>query len=147
MKIVTINGHDYEVDRGGLEVVAVRADELEVRIDGRTHVVPYVVQGSTVSFAYEGETYTAEVAEKGARGRGRHREQSTGAPMPGVVLKILVKQGDVVAKGAPLVILEAMKMEHVITAPRDATIAAVHCVEGEMVQPGVELVTFDEDRS
>ena len=63
--------------------------------------------------------------------------------MPGVVLKILVKQGDVVAKGAPLLILEAMKMEHQIIAPREGAIAAVNCSEGEMVQPGIDLVTLE----
>jgi biotin carboxyl carrier protein len=60
--------------------------------------------------------------------------------MPGLVLKLVVKQGDVVAKGAPLIILEAMKMEHQITAPFDGTVAAIHCKEGELVQPGVDLV-------
>jgi 3-methylcrotonyl-CoA carboxylase alpha subunit len=42
-------------------------------------------------------------------------------------------------------ILEAMKMEHTITAPRDGVIASVNCREGEMVQPGVDLVTMKED--
>ncbi|MBV8546332.1 MAG: acetyl-CoA carboxylase biotin carboxyl carrier protein subunit [Acidobacteria bacterium] len=64
------------------------------------------------------------------------------APMPGVVLKILVNVGDEVAKGAPLLILEAMKMEHQITAPRDGKVAAINCKEGEMVQPGLDLVTL-----
>ena len=60
--------------------------------------------------------------------------------MPGLVLKILAKQGDVVSKGAPLVVLEAMKMEHQIVAPKDGTVVKVNCVEGELVQPGVDLV-------
>ena len=62
--------------------------------------------------------------------------------MPGVVLKILVNAGDEVTKGAPLLILEAMKMEHQIAAPRDGTVAAINCKEGEMVQPGLDLVTL-----
>jgi 3-methylcrotonyl-CoA carboxylase alpha subunit len=53
-----------------------------------------------------------------------------------------VSVGDEVAKGAPLLILEAMKMEHQITSPRDGTIASVNCKEGEMVQPGLDLVTL-----
>ena len=153
MKIVTIGGEQSEValERDGatfrsgehsLEIVEMRADEVELRIDGRLHVVPYVVEGSTVSFAFEGETYVADVSKKGSRPRGRHRELSTSAPMPGTVLKILVSQGDVVAKGAPLLILEAMKMEHQVVAPRDGVVASINCREGEMVQPGVELVTM-----
>jgi biotin carboxyl carrier protein len=145
-KLVTIHGQQSEVEprAQGVEIVAVRPDEMELRVGGKLHVVPYVVQGTSVSFAFEGEIYFAEVTEKGARAKGRHREQSTAAPMPGLVLKILVRQGDVVAKGAPLLILEAMKMEHQIVAPKDGTIAAVNCREGELVQPGVELVTMSD---
>ena len=146
-KIVTVAGQQSEVDprEQGVEILAVRPDEMELRAGGKVHVVPYVVQGTTVSFAFEGEIWFADVADKGARAKARHREQSTAAPMPGLVLKILVRQGDVVAKGAPLLILEAMKMEHQIVAPRDGTVAAIHCQEGELVQPGVELVTMNED--
>lgn len=146
MKIVTIGSQQTEVDprETGIEIVAVRADEMELLIDGRVQVVPYAIQGSTISFSYDGEIYFAEVADKGVRAKARHRDASMSAPMPGLVLKILVRQGDVVAKGAPLLILEAMKMEHQITAPRDGVIASVNCREGDLVQPGVELVTMKE---
>jgi len=146
MKIVTIGSQQTEVDprEHGIEIVAVRADEMDLRVDGRLHVVPYAVQGTTISFSYDGEIYFAEVVEKGARAKVRHRDASMAAPMPGLVLKILVRQGDVVAKGAPLLILEAMKMEHQITAPRDGKIAAINCAEGELVQPGVDLITLEE---
>lgn len=141
MKIVTIDGNTSEVETAGVvDVLAVREDEIELRAGGRTHLVPFVIQGSTVYFVFDGETYAADVSDKGARAKARHRERSTSAPMPGAVLKIVVKQGDVVAKGAPLLILEAMKMEHQINAPFDGTVAAIHCKEGELVQPGVDLV-------
>ncbi len=145
MKIVTIGGKQTEVELdGSIEVLSVGDEEIELRVGGRQHVVPYVIQGSTVYFVFDGETYVADVAEKGARARARHRDHSTEAPMPGVVLKILVRQGDVVAKGTPLLILEAMKMEHQIVAGHDGTVTAINCTEGEMVQPGVELVTMSE---
>jgi len=121
-----------------IEVVAVRGNEAELRIDGRTAVVPFVVQGTEVWFALDGEIWTIDVADQ--RPRARHRDHSLSAPMPGIVLKILVKQGDHVSKGAPLLILEAMKMEHQVVAPRDGTVAAINCAEGELVQPGVDLV-------
>lgn len=144
MKIVSIDGKETEVELdGSVEVVAVREDEIELRVGDRLHVVPYVIQGSTVHFAFEGETYVAEVTERGARAKARHRDHSTEAPMPGAVLKILVKQGDVVAKGTPLLILEAMKMEHQIVAGHEGKVVSVNCKEGELVQPGVELVTLE----
>lgn len=128
-----------------IELVSTDGEEAEVRVDGRTHVVPYVIQGSTVSFSFDGEIYSIEVEEKG-RARARHKkDHSTEAPMPGVVLRILVREGDVVAKGAPLLILEAMKMEHQISAGHDGTIVSVNCREGELVQPGIELVTMNDE--
>jgi 3-methylcrotonyl-CoA carboxylase alpha subunit len=123
-----------------VELIATRGSEAEIRVGDRTFVVPFVIRGSTVSFAFDGEIYSLDVSGKSPRGRARHRDHSTEAPMPGVVLKILANPGDVVKKGAPLVVLEAMKMEHQILAPFDGTVSAVKCVEGEMVQPGVELV-------
>ena len=63
-----------------------------------------------------------------------------GPPMPATVVRIAVKPGDAVRAGDVLIALEAMKMELPIRAPRDGIVAAVHCQEGELVQPGVSLV-------
>jgi 3-methylcrotonyl-CoA carboxylase alpha subunit len=125
-----------------IELITVRGDEAELRVEGRTHFVPFVIDGTTISFAYGGEIWFVEVAEKGLRARARHRDHSMSAPMPGVVLKILVAVGDAVTKGTPLLILEAMKMEHQLTAPADGIVASINCKEGELVQPGLDLVTL-----
>src|SRR5947207_2906509 len=125
-----------------VEIIELRKNEAEIEIDGRTHFVPFLVIGTKVQFAFDGEIYSIEVQERGGRARTGHRDHSLEAPMPGLVLKVLVEAGSEVEKGAQLVILEAMKMEHAILAPRDGVIATVNCREGEMVQAGVDLVTM-----
>ena len=153
-RVVTVAGSQFtlEIERedgafraGSHEVtiVATRGNTAELRVDGTTVIVPFLVQGTRVSFLYEGETWTAELSEAGSRTRARHRDHSMSAPMPGVVLKILVGVGEEVSRGTPLLILEAMKMEHVINAPVDGVVKAIRCREGELVQPGVDLIEME----
>ncbi|MBI5432765.1 MAG: acetyl-CoA carboxylase biotin carboxyl carrier protein subunit [Planctomycetes bacterium] len=60
--------------------------------------------------------------------------------MPGIVVKLLVKEGDTVVKDQPLLILEAMKMQNEITAPSDGVVKVVHVREREAVSGGAKLV-------
>ena len=62
--------------------------------------------------------------------------------MPGQVLKIFVETGDVVRKGDPLLVLEAMKMEHQIAAPYDGRVESIGCKAGDLVQPGIDLISL-----
>ena len=64
------------------------------------------------------------------------------APMPGLVKLVRVAKGDAVVKGQPLLVLEAMKMEHAIAAPHDAVIAEI-VAEGRQVTDGDVLVRFE----
>jgi 3-methylcrotonyl-CoA carboxylase alpha subunit len=64
--------------------------------------------------------------------------------MPGRVVQLLVAAGDTVRRGQPLVVVEAMKMEHTIAAPRDGIIEAVRCATGELVEEGAELIVLAE---
>ena len=65
------------------------------------------------------------------------------APMPATVVKVLVEPGQAVAEGDTVLVLEAMKMELPIRAPRAGVVKAVHCAQGELVQPGVALVELE----
>ena len=65
------------------------------------------------------------------------------APMPGKIITVMVKVGDDVKKGTPLVILEAMKMEHTIVAPVDGIVSQVHFKVGEQVSDGDALLAFE----
>ncbi|NBU26545.1 MAG: 3-methylcrotonyl-CoA carboxylase, partial [Gammaproteobacteria bacterium] len=75
---------------------------------------------------------TAETADGGLR-----------APMPGRVVAVMVTPGQRVARGAPLLAMEAMKMEHVILAPADGVVVRVLAPEGGQVAEGAALVEFE----
>lgn len=65
------------------------------------------------------------------------------APMPGLVLDVVVSAGDTVSKGDTLLILEAMKMENAIKAPADLKIKEIHITIGSAVDKNQVLITFD----
>ena len=69
------------------------------------------------------------------------------APMSGTIVAVLVRPGDAVEKGAALVVLEAMKMEHVIVAPAAGRVGAVHFAVGERVVEGADVVDLDDAQS
>ena len=72
-----------------------------------------------------------------------HRGGHLTAPMSGTIVAVLVKAGDAVTKGAPLLILEAMKMEHTVMAPAAGTVSAVHYRQGDQVSEGVDLIDVE----
>jgi acyl-CoA carboxylase subunit alpha len=65
------------------------------------------------------------------------------APMPGAVVRVLVEAGATVAKGDPLVVLEAMKMEHTVTSPADGTVSEIRAAPGQQVDAGSVLIVVD----
>jgi 3-methylcrotonyl-CoA carboxylase alpha subunit len=74
-------------------------------------------------------------------------EGSMRSPLPGKIIDLRVKPGDTVSKGQPLLVLEAMKMEHTLAAPADGKVKAVRYGLGEQVAEGAELVEFEDTES
>jgi biotin carboxyl carrier protein len=66
--------------------------------------------------------------------------QRVDAPMPGKVVRVLVKQGDQVTEGQGLVVVEAMKMENELKSPKAGRVVELHAVEGAAVESGAKLV-------
>jgi len=66
------------------------------------------------------------------------------APMPGNVIRVLVKSGECVSRGQQLLVMEAMKMEHTIVAPVDGVVEKVLFNPGDLVQNGSELIEFTQ---
>jgi 3-methylcrotonyl-CoA carboxylase alpha subunit len=67
------------------------------------------------------------------------------APMPGLVKLLVAEAGQKVSAGDRLAVLEAMKMEHALTAPRDGTVAEVFCAQGDQVEAGAPLIQLEEE--
>ena len=66
------------------------------------------------------------------------------APMPGSVVKVLVAQGDEVRAGQPVLVLEAMKMQHTVSAPTDGVLATLDVRPGSQVAAGEVLAVVEE---
>ena len=78
-----------------------------------------------------------------AQGSGSAADGAILSPMPGKIIAVSVEEGDSVAKGDKLVTLEAMKMEHSLTAPFDGTVAELNAEEGGQVSEGAVLVQIE----
>lgn len=117
---------------------------IERNGDGTSTVAAAAVAGDTVWVQLRGEVFELHVVRGAVGGRSASRDQDAlSAPMPATVVRIAVKSGDRVGAGDLLIALEAMKMELPIRAPRDGVIGAIHCQEGELVQPGTQLLDLD----
>jgi biotin carboxyl carrier protein len=161
---ITVNGKEHQVD------VVERLGVLRVAVDGKPLDIDYqeadslgqvavLCEGKSFGLSIEGDEHTLSATIAGhlyaveiedERERAAHaaeRAQAKGggvvkATMPGIVVKLLVKEGETVAKDQPLLILEAMKMQNEMTAPSDGVVKQLHVREREAVSGGAKLVTL-----
>ncbi|MDK9695512.1 MAG: ATP-grasp domain-containing protein [Siculibacillus sp.] len=133
------------IETGAIEVAATLHPDgrLDARI-GATRL------GARVAFAgdrvavFTGRaqaTFTLVDPHAGDDAHHHHADRLV-APMPGSVVQVLVEAGAAVAKGDPLVVVEAMKMEHVIRAPHDGVVERVDVAVGDLVADGTELAVM-----
>ena len=123
---------------------------LQVDVDGRCREIRVAVDGDRVwVHSIEGGTHCVEVTAPLDR-RTRFSEAgalvgrwSARSPMPGAVVSVPVSVGDRVVAGDPVVVVEAMKMEHTLRAPADGVIAALPVAAGHQVRLDEELVVID----
>ncbi len=99
-------------------------------------------RGDVVWVGIDGHVFEFRVRRGARRRTSTADEDALSPPMSATVVRVLAKPGMTVAAGDVLIALEAMKMELGIRAPRDGVVEAVHCQEGDLVQPGTALVTL-----
>ncbi len=127
---------------------AVDGDALEVTVAGRRHALRVLERGGRLHLSGEAgwhgfRALDAHDAPRAAGGGSPGLDAPLTAPVPGVVASVEVAPGDAVAAGAPLVVLESMKMYQTLSAPAPARVSAVHCAAGDAVALGQALVTLE----
>lgn len=127
---VTLNGKTYEVEveKGK----AILLDEYEALAPAPAAAAPAAAAPAAAPVAAPAPAAPVNLAAG----------ETIAAPMPGNILRIDVNQGDTVKAGQILVILEAMKMENEIVAPRDGTVAQIVTSKGAVVDTGSPLIVI-----
>jgi biotin carboxyl carrier protein len=138
-----IDGKVYMTDFQGHNKGPETAQQT-IQINGASHKVWMAYDGDTVFIHAGGRHWSVkpiDILEKmtdEAAAGGDH----VSAPMPGMVMSVVVEAGDNVNKNDPLIVIESMKMETTITASRDGIIEQVHVDQGASFEKGTLLVSF-----
>lgn len=112
------------------------------KIDEATKTYDLKINGQFISVKAETK-FDHLLKELGISTGGAKKLKEIKAPMPGLVLDVKVKEGDVVKEGDIVVILEAMKMENVIKASGEATVKAIRVKKSDTIDKGEIMVTFE----
>lgn len=142
---VSLDGRDFPAD-----VLRIAPHHYSMLLDGRHYEVDVLEMEEASVVLVNGQPFRVEIRrERGRqggpqRGKGEDQtsQQSVIAPMPGKVVKLLVKPGDVVREGDGIVVVEAMKMENELKAPVAGTVAEIRTQEGKAVNGGDVLVVI-----
>ena len=140
----TMPGIDREIQLDG----RLDGDRLQVDIDGFRQPVTAAEHDGIISIYHGGGAFqfrplAADTGEEGdAASQGNPR-----APMTGRIVKLLVEPAQAVSANAPLLVMEAMKMEHTIRAPADGIVAEFFFQPGELVDGDAELLSFEADEA
>ncbi len=132
-----------------VEVLSVGEGEIQARLDGRHVVGAFAREGADVLIALNGDSYRLSkpsppnVDDAGPGGADAGGASLT-APMPGSVVKVLVNEGDEVDEGQLILVLEAMKTEHLVAASHDGVVSSLPYGEGDSVSGGAVLVELEE---
>jgi 3-methylcrotonyl-CoA carboxylase alpha subunit len=134
------------VDDATFEIEVEPGTDGRMRIiaDGRVTPARVAAQGDRRFVRVGRLDFVFERVARGAR-RGAPHGAGLEAPMPGVVTRVMVSAGDAVKKGQPLLAIEAMKMEHLIRAPRDGVVRSIDAGVGAMVDGGVALAELEPE--
>lgn len=169
MHTITINNKQYKTEvkstndkeiSGELNGKTIKVDFIKVRDDVyhmikdnksySVEVVKYIPEDKKLILKVNNTSYTLDVKDKyddllhslGLDSLASKKVNDVKAPMPGMVLNVLVTEGQEVKKGDPLIVLEAMKMENILKSPSDGTVKKIAVNKGIAVEKNQLLVQF-----
>ena len=128
-----------------VEILQSKDGKLDLLIDGK-RVTAYVSSENAKRWVtVNGQTFMLTKSSGARRSAGGHHHAAgeLAAPMPGQVRAVNVSAGDAVVKGQTLLLLEAMKMEIKVQAPRDGLVVSVHVKQGQTVEREQLLITME----
>ncbi|WP_018237918.1 acetyl/propionyl/methylcrotonyl-CoA carboxylase subunit alpha [Ensifer sp. BR816] len=121
-------------------------DGARLEVAGQKRVLRFIRDGETLTLFLGGRSLVFHLPDSLSGGHGGEiADDELIAPMPGLIKLVRVGAGEAVAKGQPLVVMEAMKMELTLSATREGKVASVHVAEGAQVSEGTVLVKLDEE--
>jgi biotin carboxyl carrier protein len=142
---LTVHDKQYTVDALTLDHGAV-----SMLVDGTSYGVEFDEQGDDVLVMVRGQVNRIDVADErrlrlraGSAAFSVEGKQVIAAPMPGKVVKVLVKVGDEVKEGQGLVVVEAMKMENELKSPKAGKVTELFAKEGSTVENNAKLVAVE----
>ncbi len=137
-----VNGEEVELSASGVTVSRL-PDRLLVRTEEGTHSAVAVRSGDSVLVSYRGRVYEVQQARPRARASAGAGSGEMHAPMPGLIVDVLVAEGDAVTKGQKLLVLEAMKTQQPFLAPFDGKVAVLAAGKGQQVIEGSLLIRVE----
>jgi 3-methylcrotonyl-CoA carboxylase alpha subunit len=148
----TANGRGWKLKLGERDCDAVAervaGGRLAVTLDGVRRTARVLEHEDELAVFLDGESWQFTAIDPLAPPAGADIAGGRlTAPMPGRVIQLLVAAGETVRQGQAMMVIEAMKMEHTIAAPRDGVIEAVHYAAGDPVEEGAELIALAEEKT
>jgi biotin carboxyl carrier protein len=147
--------HDFSLDANNLDanIIELQTGVFSLIHHNQSYTIEIIEQNKaekTATFRINGRTYTVQaenaldqlLKQLGMNGAAAKKINQIKAPMPGLILQILVTEGQTIAKGDALLILEAMKMENVIKSPGEGVIKSIAVAQGDSVEKNQILIAL-----
>ncbi len=111
-------------------------------VDPQQKIVKVTINGQRLSLNVQ-DRYDLLLEKLGMDLSAQEAANQVKAPMPGLILEVMVNEGEIVSQGDPVLVLEAMKMENILKSPREGTIRSIEVKQGQNVEKNQVLINFE----